>query len=88
MCNISQNENSESIIIEDNTIKNIKYIQIDYLIKKLKYTASRCKLGFRTECQHLINLCVLQDYNIIDQNACSLAEDIQKNIFNKLGLNF
>uniref|UniRef100_A0A158R5Z1 Meckelin n=1 Tax=Syphacia muris TaxID=451379 RepID=A0A158R5Z1_9BILA len=57
-------------------LENNRKFESTYLRKNLWRSEKRCRLGDQTECQHLANMCVLQNYKRDGVTSCTLFESI------------
>uniref|UniRef100_A0A0N5A3H0 Meckelin n=1 Tax=Parastrongyloides trichosuri TaxID=131310 RepID=A0A0N5A3H0_PARTI len=80
------NETSEiekSSTIHSLTNINIKYLN-NYIMENIMEATYFCEKGFKKECNHLANMCVLQNYAITNEhnNACiRLQNIIRENVY-------
>ena len=57
-------------------LENGKQMESAYIRENVRVAAEKCTLGDEESCQHLANMCVLQNHNREGTTACTLFESI------------
>ena len=77
LCNSTTTQSASSI-----TLENGQSFRSLYISENLAFAESQCRSGQKKECQHLANLCVLQNYDRNPEGACILLENIIRTTVN------
>uniref|UniRef100_A0AC35GPG2 Meckelin n=2 Tax=Panagrolaimus sp. PS1159 TaxID=55785 RepID=A0AC35GPG2_9BILA len=81
VCSPPTSNNSNFGIIN---LENGESFRSKYIIENLRFAESQCQSGESKECQHLANMCVLQNFDQSPDGACALLRSIQSTLNGQL----
>lgn len=79
ICTAPQSNSSRLGVI---TLENNQLFRSNYILENLAFAEAQCRSGESKECQHLANMCVLQNFDTSADGACAMLESILRTTIN------